>query len=291
MPASNQFFITGVDFTALLQVSASTFNQAVNLAVTAGDKGIIIVTQDIAEGVADTPDVATVPEFGKHLWLRKPFNLDNDATLNYWNGTEWKTLLVDITTLTALITNAQTDATNALTQIAATNSNLAATSTVANTASLAATAAQTSADNALAAANGAQASADNAQGSANTAIGLGFKKYTSTVVPLTYNTLNKVDEAHELGGMPEIIRAVLVCLVADRGYQPNDEIDSSAVANYGSLYNFIIIYANSTNIYAAIPATADVPVTSLQIKEKTTGVFDHAVRANWALKVYAFKHS
>lgn len=291
MPLTNQYFITGIDFTTLGQVSSGSLNSAVNGATTAADKGIVLVTTDTAVNVPDIPDTATYPEFKKHLWLRLPFNNTYKPLLYCWNNAinDWSLLIVDVFTIEALAQEANDNATAALNTANATNSNLSAVTNVANSANLSATQAVTTANNALSLANGAQATSTSANNNANTALGLGLKLFTSTTLHLTNNNLDILEENHGLTGVPVIVRPVLINLTADLGYVPNDELDIRNALKEGNVFNLIYSWADATKVYCRVGVTLDgVSPSRMLIMDRATGTNLAATRASWGIKVYAF---
>lgn len=287
-----QFFTKGLDFTTIFQASGSQHNQLVDAAHTAADKGIVLVSTDTAVGVADEPNVADVPEFGKHLWLRKPFdNTYAPALYCYFNGV-WVSLIVDISAITALATAANATADAALVVANSTNANLAAVSTVSNQAALDAAAAKVTAANAVSTAGNASASAIAAQATANTALGLGLKRFQSTAKTLTILAVDSLEEEHGFVNTPDIVRAVLVCKIADSGYAANDEIGPESVAMTNIYPPIMYCGANLTKVFATVLAS-NTGGTDPQflLRHKTTGALVSAVRTNWAMRIYAYSRS
>lgn len=88
--------------------------------------------------------------------------------------------------------------------------------------------------------------------------------------------------AHGLAGTPQVLRAVLVCKIAENGYAIGDEPDLSTVvqsANGGSMWS---VGGNATNVFAARSTPADAMIA------KTTPSGGSAwTTNNWRIKIYA----
>lgn len=97
---TTQDFVKGLDLTGLATVGAADINQSIDNTTPSAGRGIVLYSVDTALGVADTPDVSTIPRYARCLWLRIPHTSATDRTpaLYAYNPTSysWNTVL-DIT--------------------------------------------------------------------------------------------------------------------------------------------------------------------------------------------------
>ena len=276
MPLSNQYLVTGIDFSTLTDVTSSTLNQAVNEAITFSDKGIVLVTTDTAVDTADIPDTATYPEFKKHLWLRKKHadDPDQDPILYCFSvvADDWISLIVDVTDLLAQIVAAQADATLALANIANTDAQLEIVGNNTNT---------------------ALNSISTIQSSINDLTQYRIKRFISAehqLSPLVGGSgVEQIyAEAHGFSKVPEIVRGVLICTDPDAGYAVNDEIDLLSPFTNTTHATVGIVVANIDKITFGIGATGNIAGFSTYIPKKDGSGGAVMTRQKWAVRAYAY---
>lgn len=70
MPApSNQDLVKGIDFTGETSLTQSELNQLVDSGTVASDKGLTVVTTDVA-GVPEVPNASVTTKWQRYIWLR-----------------------------------------------------------------------------------------------------------------------------------------------------------------------------------------------------------------------------
>lgn len=114
--------------------------------------------------------------------------------------------------------------------------------------------------------------------------------FTSSAVALNGLGAGKpIDVAHGLvdnagaAVVPRFVRAVLVCTTANLNYSIGDEVDALSAIDGGTNPPSVNAGASTTNVWVC----QSVASASLQIKNKTTGVFAAITPSSWSVKVYA----
>ena len=106
------------------------------------------------------------------------------------------------------------------------------------------------------------------------------------------NTDLTFNEAHDLGGVPSIVRGVLLCTGDDLDYTSGDEVDFSSVLSQFSGGYGVSLGASSTHCFAAVRGL-DGPGKILVFKkapEATTtdsDVYAEIDKTKWKIRVYA----
>ena len=97
---------------------------------------------------------------------------------------------------------------------------------------------------------------------------------------LTFNAV------HELGGVPSIVRGVLLCTGGDLDYASGDEVDfSSVLSQYTSGYG-VSLGANSTHCFAAVRPQSGTGIL-YGMKKVPDGTYQSFNKTKWKIKVYA----
>ncbi len=81
MAVSTQDLIKGIDLSGSGLVTGTQLDQLVDLGTPYSDKGIIMVTADVA-GVADVPDASVTTKWTRYFWLRQGAT---SVTAYVWN--------------------------------------------------------------------------------------------------------------------------------------------------------------------------------------------------------------
>ena len=104
-------------------------------------------------------------------------------------------------------------------------------------------------------------------------------KRSTTSVDFASSITTATVTAHNLGVIPDSIRLVLVCVIANLNYSVNDVVDMWAATT--SAGGGAVIIADSTNVttYTANGATS--------LPNKTTGVVSPTTTADWNFRFVA----
>lgn len=111
------------------------------------------------------------------------------------------------------------------------------------------------------------------------------QRYTTALYPLSGITVASqvINEAHGLGAVPTVVRAVLVCTTIDANYAVGDEIDLANCSYPDGISSGIgSLWVTSTNVgFSNFQSAAQIDISN-----KTTGVGANITVGSWSLKVY-----
>lgn len=87
--------------------------------------------------------------------------------------------------------------------------------------------------------------------------------------------------AHGLAGIPQLVRAVLVCTNANHGYAVGNEVDATGIYTSGTVSACTVV--DATNIYFAYTAGG----INMTLCNRTNATTFQITKADWNFKVYA----
>ena len=327
---TNVDLVKGLDMTGVNPATAANLNQLVDSAAPYAEtdpeegKGLVIVTKD--SGL--TPDVPNaysgVAKWRRYLWVRIGIFGDTSPKLYAWSPDatldatylKWvaigntDALSTALTALQAEVTSLTSDQSNFTTQLnaiaAIANQAAADVTTIqgqitdisnlnqavftdlpAADASNAAAAAA-----ALAAANAAQATATSANTNSAPTAATNFATSGETILTGVLQGTVITDFAHTLG-IPKFYRWVLVCKIAQQGYNAGDEIPIEQILRGAGYIHIFQSVASTNNIRLIAVYNAAGLITPYLCKNTGTGTNigdEFAITlASWAVKCYAWK--
>ena len=130
MPNTSQDMVKGIDISGLSSVSASEYMQLIDAGRTASDKGLNIVTTDLALNTPVVPNPNVVLEgvtptwWIRYIWIRKPFDNTGQVILYGWNDSlasdptylQWQSTLTNVVDLTNQVNNIVNQVADLITQ-------------------------------------------------------------------------------------------------------------------------------------------------------------------------------
>lgn len=108
-------------------------------------------------------------------------------------------------------------------------------------------------------------------------------EYSYSTAEITVATAAITTDAHGLGGVPDRIKTIIRCKVADLGYSIGDEVEVAYAFYNGYESNNVQVYANVTNLRATQG------VTRWWLAHATTGVVTAITPASWKMVIKAWR--